>query len=166
MSETVNNGLSAEDQTSLISVESIQPTPDTISSMAAFRPWFYWSLIESLFFSIIWHLELVRRLKALTYTLLPVEVPLESLNDPTSRVITPQVISSYIAAAGDYLEAVCLSVANSRIPTFITHSFNSFHTAYFVQGRNSCGILTIILLTMTRTSAEVNVPLAILMLCP
>lgn len=51
--------------------------------------------------------ELIRRLKALTYTLLPVEVPIDSLNDPTSRVITPQVISSYIAAAGDYLEAVC-----------------------------------------------------------
>lgn len=42
----------------------------------------------------------------MTLTLLPVEVPIDSLSDPTSRIITPQVISSYMAAAGDFLEAV------------------------------------------------------------
>jgi hypothetical protein len=50
--------------------------------------------------------ELVNRLRALTLVLLPVEVDAESLNDPTSRVITPQVIAAYTAAAGDFVEAV------------------------------------------------------------
>lgn len=50
--------------------------------------------------------ELVRRVRTLTLTLLPVEVPLDSISDPTSRIITPQVIKAYIAAAGDLVEAV------------------------------------------------------------
>lgn len=50
--------------------------------------------------------ELVKRLRALTLTLLPVEVDPESINDPTSRVITPRVIGAYRAAAGDFIEAV------------------------------------------------------------
>ncbi|KAK7695377.1 hypothetical protein QCA50_000012 [Cerrena zonata] len=89
MSGDMNGLPTTEDQTSLISVESIHPTPDSIS-------------------------KLIRRLKALTYTLLPVEVPIDSLNDPTSRVITPQVISSYIAAAGDYLEALPYCLLRAR----------------------------------------------------
>ena len=52
--------------------------------------------------------ELVRRLRTLTLTLVPVEVPLESISDPTSRLITPQVIKAYIASAGDLVEAVSL----------------------------------------------------------
>ncbi|KAL6305806.1 hypothetical protein BKA93DRAFT_816703 [Sparassis latifolia] len=49
---------------------------------------------------------LIRRLRVLTLKLLPVEVPVESINDPTSRVITLQVISAYIDAAGDFLDAL------------------------------------------------------------
>ena len=49
---------------------------------------------------------LVMRVRALTYTLLPVEVPPSAINDPTSRIITPQVVKAYIAAAGDLVEAV------------------------------------------------------------
>lgn len=49
---------------------------------------------------------MVKRLRALTLTLLPVEVDPESVNDPTSRVITPQVISAYRVAAGDFELAV------------------------------------------------------------
>lgn len=48
----------------------------------------------------------MNRLRALTLTLLPVEVDPEAINEPTSRVITPQVISAYRAAAGDFAEAV------------------------------------------------------------
>lgn len=51
-------------------------------------------------------LGLVRRVRTLTLKLLPVEVPPDSINDPTSRVITPQVIDGYIAAAGDFFEVV------------------------------------------------------------
>lgn len=35
------------------------------------------------------------------------EADAESINDPTSRIITPRVISAYVAAAGDFVEAVC-----------------------------------------------------------
>jgi hypothetical protein len=42
----------------------------------------------------------------MTLQLLPVEVEPEGLNEPTSRVITPQVIAAYRAAAGDFVEAV------------------------------------------------------------
>ena len=52
---------------------------------------------------------LVNRLRALTYTLLPVEVPPDSISEPTSRIITPQVIKAYIEAAGDLTEAVCFA---------------------------------------------------------
>lgn len=58
-----------------------------------------------------WLLELVRRLRALTFTLLPVEVPPDTISDPTSRIITPQVIKAYIAAAGDLTEAVSILVS-------------------------------------------------------
>ena len=50
--------------------------------------------------------EIVKRLRALTLKLLPMEVDVETLNDPTSRVITPAVISAYAEAAGDFHEAV------------------------------------------------------------
>lgn len=50
--------------------------------------------------------ELVKRLRAMTLTLLPVEADAESLNSPTSRIITPQVIAAYIMAGGDFVEAV------------------------------------------------------------
>jgi hypothetical protein len=48
----------------------------------------------------------VRRLRTLTLTLLPLQVPLDSISDPTSRVVTPHVVQAYIAAAGDLVEAV------------------------------------------------------------
>ncbi|KAI0796957.1 hypothetical protein C8Q75DRAFT_218668 [Abortiporus biennis] len=83
------NGFQAEDQVSLLSVKSVQASPDTLT-------------------------KLVRRLRSLTLTLLPVEVPLDSLSDPTSRVITPQVISAYMAAAGDLLEALPYCLLRAR----------------------------------------------------
>jgi hypothetical protein len=55
-------------------------------------------------------LELVLRLRALTLELLPVEVDPNSINEPTSRIITPQVIAAYRASAGDFVEAVSVHV--------------------------------------------------------
>jgi len=49
---------------------------------------------------------LVNRVRALTLTLLPVEVDPKSISSPTSRVITSRVIAAYTAAAGDFIEAV------------------------------------------------------------
>ncbi|KIO12590.1 hypothetical protein M404DRAFT_684182 [Pisolithus tinctorius Marx 270] len=46
--------------------------------------------------------KLIRRLRALTLRLLPVEVDTKSLSVPGSRIITPQVISAYVDAAGDF----------------------------------------------------------------
>ena len=51
-------------------------------------------------------LDLIKRVRALTLRLLPVEVAPEAIEDPTSRVITPQVIDAYIEAAGDFVHAV------------------------------------------------------------
>ena len=48
----------------------------------------------------------MKRLRALTLALLPLEVDPASISEPTSRIITPQVIAAYRAAAGDFTEAV------------------------------------------------------------
>ncbi|OAX44017.1 hypothetical protein K503DRAFT_846787 [Rhizopogon vinicolor AM-OR11-026] len=80
-----------DEQASLISSQSKKPTPDTLT-------------------------KLVKRLRALTTTLLPVEVDEESINDPTSRIITPNVISAFSDAAGDFVEALpyCLLRAHAE----------------------------------------------------
>ncbi|KAH9482548.1 Calcium channel YVC1 [Psilocybe cubensis] len=79
----------AEDVRSLLSVTSVNPTPDTLT-------------------------KLVKRLRALTLTLLPVEADIESISEPTSRIITPQVISAYKAAAGDFTEALPYCLLRAR----------------------------------------------------
>ncbi|KAJ7228413.1 hypothetical protein GGX14DRAFT_612754 [Mycena pura] len=58
--------------------------------------------------------KLVKRLRALTLTLLPVEVEPESINEPTSRVITPQVIKAYYDAAGDFVQALPYCLLRAR----------------------------------------------------
>ncbi len=83
--------------TSLLSVK-YTPSPDTLSSQ-------YRYLFIFLIFDLV-SLELVKRLRALTLTLLPVEVSPTSLSEPTSRIITPQVIAAYRESAGDFVEAV------------------------------------------------------------
>ncbi|KAJ3505660.1 hypothetical protein NLJ89_g7303 [Agrocybe chaxingu] len=79
----------AEDNTSLISTQSLNPGPDTLT-------------------------KLVKRLRGLTLVLLPVEVDPSSIDDPTSRVITPRVISAYRAAAGDFTEALPYCLLRAR----------------------------------------------------
>ncbi|KAJ3997676.1 hypothetical protein F5050DRAFT_1806592 [Lentinula boryana] len=58
--------------------------------------------------------KLVKRLRALTLKLLPVEVDPKAINEPTSRIITPQVISAYRAAAGDFDEALPYCLLRAR----------------------------------------------------
>ncbi|KAJ6515603.1 calcium activated cation channel [Mycena sanguinolenta] len=58
--------------------------------------------------------KLVKRLRSLTLALLPVEVDPESINDPTSRVITPSVIESYRRAAGDFFDALPYCLLRAR----------------------------------------------------
>ena len=50
--------------------------------------------------------ELIKRLRALTLRLLPLEVDVKTINNPTNRIITPLVMLSYMEAAGDYGDAV------------------------------------------------------------
>ncbi|PPQ77679.1 hypothetical protein CVT25_011114 [Psilocybe cyanescens] len=78
-----------QDAGSLMSISSVSPTPDTLT-------------------------KLVKRLRALTLTLLPVEVDIDSISEPTSRVITPQVISAYKGAAGDFTEALPYCLLRAR----------------------------------------------------
>ncbi|TFK22323.1 calcium activated cation channel [Coprinopsis marcescibilis] len=87
---TARNAADAEDRGSLISnTHSERPAPDTLT-------------------------KLVKRLRALTLTLLPVEVDPDQIKEPTSRVITPQVISSYKAAAGDFIDALPYCLLRAR----------------------------------------------------
>lgn len=58
--------------------------------------------------------KLVKRLRALTLTLLPVEVSPTSLSEPTSRIITPQVIAAYRESAGDFVEALPYCLIRAR----------------------------------------------------
>ncbi|KAK0453779.1 hypothetical protein EV421DRAFT_1766345 [Armillaria borealis] len=58
--------------------------------------------------------KLVKRLRALTLTLLPVEVSPTSLSEPTSRIITPQVIAAYRDSAGDFVEALPYCLLRAR----------------------------------------------------
>ncbi|GJE84360.1 calcium activated cation channel [Phanerochaete sordida] len=82
-------GMDTEDQASLTSIASVDPTPDTLT-------------------------KLIRRLRALTLELLPIEVSPDAISDPTSRVITPQVIKAYIASAGDFVEALPYCLISAR----------------------------------------------------
>lgn len=96
----------------------------------------------------------------MTLKLLPVEVPLDSISDPTSRIITPQVINAYMDAAGDFMEAVS---------TFATHasilvsklSVYSCRTVCYAHEKNSYTRPTTIRLTTTKTKAEVLNPTAL-----
>ncbi|KAA1466592.1 hypothetical protein DENSPDRAFT_811729 [Dentipellis sp. KUC8613] len=78
-----------DDNASISSIRSVQPSADTLS-------------------------KLVKRLRALTNTLLPLEVAPADINDPTGRVITPHVVSAYIAAAGDFVEALPYCLLRAR----------------------------------------------------
>ncbi|CCO31899.1 hypothetical protein BN14_05950 [Rhizoctonia solani AG-1 IB] len=78
-----------EDQVSLLSTRSVQPSPDTLT-------------------------KLIKRIRALTLKLLPLEVELDAITDPTSRVVTPAVISAYVEAAGDFGEALPYCLLRAR----------------------------------------------------
>jgi hypothetical protein len=98
-----------EDQVSLLSTKSVRPSPDTLASKSISSP------PRTVIYQLV--SELIKRIRALTLKLLPVEVESEIITDPTSRVITPAVIAAYIQAAGDFGEAVsstnCSWLANT-----------------------------------------------------
>ncbi|KAG5728478.1 Calcium channel YVC1 [Termitomyces sp. T112] len=77
------------DRASLYSVASVKPSPDTLT-------------------------KLVKRLRALTLALLPVEVDPAAINESTGRIINPGVISAYQTAAGDFVEALPYCLLRAR----------------------------------------------------
>nr|GAT53044.1 predicted protein [Mycena chlorophos] len=58
--------------------------------------------------------KLVKRLRALTLTLLPVEVEPHKITEPTSGVVTQRVVEAYYAAAGDFVEALPYCLLRAR----------------------------------------------------
>ncbi|KAJ9120472.1 hypothetical protein QFC24_005145 [Naganishia onofrii] len=80
----------AEEQRSMRSFKSVQPEPDTMT-------------------------KIVKRIRVMTYKLLPVEVDVDDITDPTSSIITPDVIKAYAKCGGDFSEAIpfCLLRAKS-----------------------------------------------------
>jgi hypothetical protein len=166
----VTNGFDAE--RSEILPLSGHPAPDTITSTFCY-PEFRQNVSYV-------SLELVKRLRAMTLALLPVEVDPESLNSSMSRIITPQVIAAYRVAAGDFELAVSTMLYNGGAdvavlapehdchPAFpLTLLFGSGHidahissvhsylTACCALALNLCGMRTTILLTMETTIVEV-----------
>jgi hypothetical protein len=101
--------------------------------------------------------ELIQRLRILTLTLLPLEVDRESINDPTSRIITPKVISAYIQAAGDLVEAVCVPSLRRCVDILsLVNYVVSYPTASFVPVMTSWWRPTVTLQTMERIVDEVG----------
>ncbi|KAG8881203.1 hypothetical protein FRB97_009772 [Tulasnella sp. 331] len=58
--------------------------------------------------------KIIRRLRAMTLKLLPVQVETAQLLEPTSRIITPQVIAAYTKAAGDFEDCLPYCLLRAR----------------------------------------------------
>ncbi|KAK2466056.1 hypothetical protein APHAL10511_001698 [Amanita phalloides] len=58
--------------------------------------------------------QLVKRLRAMVQQLLPVQVSQTEIEEPTSRIITPQVVSAFTAAAGDFVEGLPYALLRAR----------------------------------------------------
>lgn len=90
------NGANLETQ-SLLSIKSVHASPDAVTSKF---------IVTRKVVYVKMSVELVKRLRALTLTLIPVELDPKDLIIPTSRIISPRVITKFQQAAGDYEEAV------------------------------------------------------------
>lgn len=100
--------------------------------------------------------ELIKRLHALTLRLLPLEVDVKTIHDPTNRIITPLVMLSYMEAAGDFGDAVSPFVtpelANEHASCIL-----SFLTPFYEHIQDSSGKLDATLPIMVKTSVAVRV---------
>ncbi|KAI0254847.1 hypothetical protein BJV78DRAFT_881185 [Lactifluus subvellereus] len=105
-----------EENRSLVSVASVVPTPDTLA-------------------------KLIKRLRVLTSTLLPLEVSPQNINDPTGRVITPSVVSAYMAAAGDLVEALPYCLLRARRDFMIAANHNAADYGEYRARAIACEVL-------------------------
>ncbi|BEJ00680.1 hypothetical protein CcaverHIS631_0505370 [Cutaneotrichosporon cavernicola] len=78
-----------EDQRSFVSSASILPEANTIT-------------------------QIIKRLKAMTNRLLPIQVELEDITSPTSAIVTPEVVKAFYEAGGDFREAVPFCLLRAR----------------------------------------------------
>ncbi|KAG2013304.1 calcium activated cation channel [Coprinopsis cinerea AmutBmut pab1-1] len=103
LNSSARNGGDAERASLMSNVDEPKPSPQTLT-------------------------KLVRRLRALTLALLPLEVEPSEINVPTSRVITPQVIAAYRAAAGDFQDALpyCLLRARAEFMWDANHNYADY----------------------------------------
>lgn len=84
----------------LLRLKGVKPSPDTLTSKHYFLKVGIQKTQSQL------TIELVKRLRALTLQLLPVQVQPSEINEVTSRIITREVILAYKRAAGDFEETV------------------------------------------------------------
>ncbi|KAH0839846.1 hypothetical protein J3R83DRAFT_796 [Lanmaoa asiatica] len=101
------------EQAHMLPPEWAKPSPDTLTSASGSYPPLFTGRICVQLNDVV---ELIKRLRALTLKLLPLEVDVKTINDPTSRIITPLVMLSYMEAAGDFGDALpyCLLRAHSE----------------------------------------------------
>ncbi|KAG8921916.1 hypothetical protein FRC02_012272 [Tulasnella sp. 418] len=78
-----------DDEASLISTASRKPNPDTVT-------------------------KIIKRIRALTLKLLPLQVDPDEIVNPASRIITQKVVSAYSKAAGDYAECLPYCLLRAR----------------------------------------------------
>lgn len=64
--------------------------------------------------------------------LLPAEVSLAEIKQPASRILTPQVTSTFMAAAGDFVEAVRYSPVSANRDSSRSSS-RSFRMPYYAR---------------------------------
>ncbi|EJD01312.1 calcium activated cation channel [Fomitiporia mediterranea MF3/22] len=97
----------ADENASLLSNKSLHASPDTVT-------------------------KLIKRLRALTLKLIPVEVELKELTTPASRIISSHVISTYERAAGDFHEALpyCLLQARQSFMWDANHNAADYDEYY------------------------------------
>lgn len=90
-----------DEQAHMLSPEWKKPSPDTLTSVSG-------SYLPTVRMDVKLNnvTELIKRLRALTLRLLPLEVDVKTINDPTNRIITPLVMLSYMEAAGDFGDTV------------------------------------------------------------
>ncbi|ORY27438.1 hypothetical protein BCR39DRAFT_538029 [Naematelia encephala] len=93
----MGDALAVEEQRSILSARSVAPEPDTVS-------------------------KIVRRIRALTTRLLPVQVEIDAISDATSSIITPEVIEAFAKCGGDFGEVVTFCLLRARA-TFIRDGY-------------------------------------------
>jgi hypothetical protein len=114
------------DMASLLSNWSVMPEPDTCTRpchpLPSFLPFSFPSARLSLTEGLVSRdAGLVKRYRAMVFKLIPVQVSLDLITEPTSSILTPVVILAFAEAAGDFtnVSPFCLLTARSSFIRFV-----------------------------------------------